>query len=100
MDRRLRRSEVERMVGGVCGGIGEYFGIDPVLVRLAWVLLTIAGGSGVLAYLLAWLIIPDESGRRGSLPIVLLFVLFVVPFTCAWCALLPSLFFGVFGAGH
>ena len=46
------------MLDGVCGGIGEYFGMDPTLVRLAWVLFCALGGSGVIAYLLAAIIIP------------------------------------------
>ena len=60
--RYLRRSQVERQVGGVCGGIASYFGTDPVFVRVAWVILTIIPGAiflGVLAYLGAWLIIPE-----------------------------------------
>ena len=47
------------MLGGVCGGIGEYFSIDPTLIRLLWVLLTICSiGAGILVYLIAWVIIP------------------------------------------
>jgi len=55
--KRLFRSN-NRMLGGVCGGIAEYFGIDPSLVRIAWVILVLAAGTGVLLYLLAWIIIP------------------------------------------
>lgn len=58
----LRRSRSERLLGGVAGGIAAYFDIDPVLVRLAFVVLAIAGGSGILIYLLAWLIVPEEQG--------------------------------------
>jgi len=57
----LRRSRTDRILGGVAGGIAHYFGIDPILVRLALVLLVIAGGSGILIYLIAWLIIPEEE---------------------------------------
>ena len=46
------------MVNGVCGGIAEYFGIDPTLIRLGWVLLCAMGGSGFLAYIIAAIIIP------------------------------------------
>ncbi|MFH0765151.1 MAG: PspC domain-containing protein [Calditrichota bacterium] len=56
--RKLYRSLDDRVIAGVCGGIGEYFGIDPVILRLVWVALTIVGGSGIILYLLAWLIIP------------------------------------------
>lgn len=66
----LRRSRRDRMVFGVCGGLGEYFGIDPLLVRLAFVLVSLAGGSGILAYLLLAVVLPDErraptAGRDG-----------------------------------
>ena len=58
-NKRLYRSNVNTMVCGVCGGIGEYFDIDPTLVRLAWVLLSLmSAGSGVLAYIIAAIIIP------------------------------------------
>lgn len=58
--KQLRRSLENRVLAGVCGGIGEYFGIDPVLIRIAWLLLTLAGGSGVIIYLICWLIIPNQ----------------------------------------
>ncbi len=58
----LHRSRDNRVIAGVCGGIGATLGIDPVLVRLALVLLTLAGGAGVLAYLVGWLVIPLEGG--------------------------------------
>ena len=48
------------MIAGIAGGLGTYLGVDPVLVRLAIVALTLAGGAGILAYLIAWLIIPEE----------------------------------------
>jgi phage shock protein C len=56
----LLRSRDDRVIGGVCGGLGRYLGIDSVLVRIAFVVLAVAGGSGLLAYLLAWLLIPEE----------------------------------------
>ncbi len=62
--RFLRRSLVDRQIAGVCGGIARYFDIDPVFVRVAWVVLTIVPGAiflGVLAYLFAWLIIPEAE---------------------------------------
>jgi phage shock protein C len=61
MGKRLYRSETDRMIGGVCGGLAEYFSFDPTIVRLAFVLLSVWGGGGVLAYLIAWVIIPTES---------------------------------------
>lgn len=58
--KRLYRSKKDRMICGVCGGIANYFNIDPTLVRLAFVLITLGAGSGVLAYIIAAIIIPDE----------------------------------------
>lgn len=49
-NKRLYRSSTNYMICGVCGGIGEYFNIDPTLVRLAWVIFSFMGGSGILAY--------------------------------------------------
>ena len=58
-NKKLYRSNVNSMICGVCGGIGEYFNIDPTLVRLGWVLFSIMGaGSGVLAYIIAAIVIP------------------------------------------
>lgn len=62
--RYLRRSLVDRQVAGVCGGIARYLDIDPVLVRVTWVILSVIPGAiflGVLAYLLAWLVIPEAA---------------------------------------
>ena len=58
--KRLYRSRGQRMVCGVCGGIAEYFNIDPTLIRLAWVLFALSAGSGILAYIIAAIVIPDE----------------------------------------
>lgn len=58
MNKRLYKSNENKMLDGVCGGIGEYFGMDPTLIRLSWVLFCALGGSGVIAYLLAAIIIP------------------------------------------
>jgi phage shock protein C len=56
----LRRSRDDRVVAGVAGGLARYFGIDPVLLRIAFVVLVFAGGSGILLYLIGWLVIPEE----------------------------------------
>jgi phage shock protein C len=64
---RLYRSSQDRVLGGVCAGIAEYFGRDIVLVRLAAVVLAvISGGVGVFAYLVAWALIPSASGHRAA----------------------------------
>ena len=60
----LRRSQLDRQLAGVCGGIARYLSVDPVLVRVAWVVLSIVPGTiflGVLAYLVAWLVVPDAE---------------------------------------
>ncbi|MBU5689682.1 MAG: PspC domain-containing protein [Candidatus Aenigmatarchaeota archaeon] len=59
--KRLYRSEKEKVLGGVCGGIGEYFNIDPVIVRLLWILFTLFLGAGVILYIIAWIIIPEKK---------------------------------------
>jgi phage shock protein PspC (stress-responsive transcriptional regulator) len=72
--RRLYRSNDQRVLGGISGGLGDYFAIDPVWFRVAFVFLALAGGSGLLIYLLMWLIVPPapngyttaDSGR-GSI---------------------------------
>lgn len=58
--KRLYRSKTDRMLGGVCGGLGKYFNLDPVLMRLLWVLLFFCGGVGFLGYIIAWIIMPEE----------------------------------------
>lgn len=58
--RRVYRSRKNKMLGGVCGGIAEYFEIDPVLVRLLFVLLLFMGLVGIIIYLVAWLLIPEN----------------------------------------
>lgn len=63
---RLYRSGDERILGGVCGGIAEYLGVDPVLIRLFWVLSVFAWGSGIIAYIIAWIIIPRNPKDRWN----------------------------------
>ncbi len=88
--RRLFRSKDERMIAGVAGGLGEYFGIDPVIVRVIAVVLVFAGGAGLLLYLAAWLLVPeqgqDPDERRPGL---LATVAGGVALVCALGALLP-----------
>lgn len=62
-EKKLYRSQENRVIGGVCGGLGEYFNIDPVLVRLIFVVLAL-NGLGILAYFVLWLLLPDESNKE------------------------------------
>lgn len=59
MKKKLYKSVTEKKISGVCGGIAEYFEIDVTVVRLAWVLFTVLGGSGVIAYIIAALVMPE-----------------------------------------
>ncbi len=58
--RKLYRSRTDRMIGGVCGGMAEYFGIDPTLVRLAFVAAALLGGPGLLIYVILWIVTPEN----------------------------------------
>ena len=60
--KRLYKSRVNKKIDGICGGIAEYFELDPTLVRLGWVLFTCLGGSGLLAYIICAFIIPEGPG--------------------------------------
>lgn len=60
MEKRIYKINQGKMVDGVCGGIANYFGLDPTLVRLAWVIFTAMGGSGILAYIVCSVVIPRE----------------------------------------
>ncbi|HLA98251.1 MAG TPA: PspC domain-containing protein [Anaerolineales bacterium] len=64
--KRLYRSTKERMIAGVCGGLAEYFGIDPTLVRLLFVLAALAGGPGLLAYLIMLIVVPEEPVEEAE----------------------------------
>jgi len=59
--KRLQRARNDRRLAGVCGGIAEYFGWDSTLVRVAWILLTLLGGSGILLYLIFWVVMPEAA---------------------------------------
>ena len=66
MRKRLYRVEQGKMLCGVCGGIAEYFDLDPSLVRLGWIVFCALGGSGVLAYIIADIVIPTKSSVEGQ----------------------------------
>lgn len=60
-DKKLYRSNNNKMICGVCGGIGEYLNIDPTLIRLIWAVLALAAGTGVFVYILAAIIMPYQQ---------------------------------------
>lgn len=64
----IRRSRDDKVIAGVCGGLGRSFGIDPIWFRLAFVVLTVGGGAGVLLYILAWIIIPEQGENEVLAP--------------------------------
>jgi phage shock protein C len=63
--KRLYRSRDDQMIAGVCAGLAEYLDVDPVLVRLAMVLFTLAGGSGIIIYIIAWIIMPERPDESA-----------------------------------
>lgn len=62
MEKKLMRLKKDRIIAGVCSGLGQYFDIDPVVFRLIFVLVVFAGGAGVLAYIILWIVLPEEGG--------------------------------------
>lgn len=65
--KRLYRSGTERMLGGVCGGLGEHLDVDPSIIRLIWVVVTAFSlGIGLIVYIAAWIIIPEEPKRPAA----------------------------------
>jgi len=58
MQKRLHRSRTEKMIAGVCGGLAEYLDVDPTLVRVVWVFVSLLAGVGVLLYLIMWVVMP------------------------------------------
>lgn len=60
MNRKLYKSHTNKMICGVCGGLGEFFGIDPTIIRLVWAVLGLMGGTGIVTYLIAAVIIPNS----------------------------------------
>lgn len=89
---RLQRSQHDGIIAGVCSGLGNYFNIEPVLIRIALIVFVLLGGSGVLAYLLAWYVMPDEAGQHSLAPLVVLLALLLLPLLFAPLVLLLILF--------
>jgi len=64
--KRLYRSGKEKVLGGVCGGVAEYFNIDPIIVRLLWILSIFLWGIGIIFYIIAWIIIPKNPKHKWN----------------------------------
>ena len=64
MEKRLTRDVKNKKIAGVCAGIANYFDLDPTLVRVIWILLVCVAGTGVLAYLIAWAVMPEDSSAE------------------------------------
>jgi phage shock protein PspC (stress-responsive transcriptional regulator) len=62
-NRRLYRSQKQKTVAGVCGGLGNYFNMDPVIWRVIFVVLALAGASGILIYIILWIALPEEHSE-------------------------------------
>jgi phage shock protein PspC (stress-responsive transcriptional regulator) len=71
--KRLYRSRKERILGGICGGLGEHLDVDPTIIRLVWVVVTLLSlGTGILVYGIAWIIVPEspDESSPGTIPAV------------------------------
>lgn len=72
MPKKLYRSRKDKMIGGVAGGLADYFDVDPTLVRIVFIITLFLGGSGVLAYIILWIVVPEEpyvftnTGQSGT----------------------------------
>ena len=67
MEKKLQRSQTDKYVAGVCGGLAEYFDIDPVWVRLAFVVAALMALGGVVIYIVLWFIMPEGEGMPGEM---------------------------------
>ncbi|KXT82420.1 PspC domain-containing protein [Streptococcus panodentis] len=70
MKKRLTRDVKHQKIAGVCAGIANYFDLDPTLVRVIWIVLACMAGGGILAYLIAWLVMPEDSGQNDEPTII------------------------------
>ncbi len=66
MERKLFRSREDRMLGGVCGGLGDFLGLDATWIRLAFFLLIFGGGVGFWAYVVLWILIPEQGATNSG----------------------------------
>jgi phage shock protein C len=66
MEKRLYRSSKDRVLWGICGGLGKYFNIDPVIVRVIFVISIFFGGLGIIAYIVMAIVVPNEDSKAGK----------------------------------
>jgi phage shock protein C len=66
MEKRLFRSKNDRMLGGVCGGLGDYLGIDPTFIRIFFFIMVFGGGAGFWIYVLLWILVPEEGIEQSK----------------------------------
>lgn len=64
--KKLERSVSDKQVAGVCAGLARYFDLDPVLMRVIFVLLALAGGPGILIYIILWVVMPEETAESAA----------------------------------
>jgi phage shock protein C len=69
MAKTLYRSRKNRLIAGICGGIAEYFDVDPIIVRLITLILVLSAGAGLLAYIVAWIVVPEEPDNLHFVPV-------------------------------
>ena len=70
MEKRLYRSPTEHRIAGICGGLSEYFNVDPVLVRVIFVILFLLSGVGLMAYIILWLVLPVREKEEGTVEVI------------------------------
>jgi phage shock protein C len=69
MAKKFHRSRKNRVIAGICGGLAEYFDIDPIIIRLITLILVLSAGAGLIAYIIAWIVVPEEPDNLYSVPI-------------------------------
>ena len=68
MAKKFYRSRKNRVIAGICGGLAEYFDVDPIIVRLIALILVLSAGGGLLAYIIAWIVVPEEPDNLYPVP--------------------------------
>ena len=64
MAKKLYRSAKNKIIAGICGGMGEFLNVDPTIIRIIWIILSLTYGSGILLYLILWLVIPKNPKHK------------------------------------